>query len=111
VPIGVLQVLDYLLRKGHRFASIDHTAAAFHHHISDDLFAITEFFDQVAQKRCEVDFQVDQIFLQEQSHDFDGRQRDLKVYVRHELVNKAKECGGCLLCKLLLATLGANQLH
>jgi len=56
VPIGVLQVLDYLLGKGNRFASIDHTAAAFHDHVSDDLFAITQLFNQVAKERCEVDF-------------------------------------------------------
>ena len=105
MPIGVLQVLDYLLGKGNRFASIDHTAAAFHDHISDDLFAIAEFFNEVAQKRREVDFQVDQIFLQEQSHDFYGGKRDLKVYVRHELVDEAQKCGRCLLGKLLLATL------
>ncbi len=61
---------DYLLSKWYRFAAVNHTTAAFHDHVSNDLFAVAEFLNEVANKRCEVDFEIDQILLQKDSHDF-----------------------------------------
>ena len=49
MPIGVLQVLDYLACERDRLTAIYQIAAAIHDHVADDLFAIAELLDQVAQ--------------------------------------------------------------
>jgi hypothetical protein len=54
---------DYLLSEWHRLTAIDHAAAAFHDHIADDLFAIAEFLNKIADKGCEIDFEIDQVLL------------------------------------------------
>ena len=52
-----------------------------------------------------------QVLLQHDRHDLDRGQRDLKVDVRDELLNEAKEGVRCRLCELLLGRLRADQLH
>ena len=59
----MLQMSDYLLSEWHRLTAIDHAAAAFHDHIADDLFAIAEFLNKIADKGCEIDFEIDQVLL------------------------------------------------
>ena len=111
MPVSVLQVLDDLASEGHRFAPVDQIAAAVHDHVTYDLLAIAELFNQVAQEAGEVDLQIDKILLQEHSHDFDGGEGDFEVYIRDELVDEAQEGRCCLFAELLLSTGVTKQLH
>ena len=84
--------------EGNRLASVNQIAAAVHNHVSNDLLAVTQFLDQVAEERGKVDFQIDEVLLEQQSDYFDGGQRDLEVDIRDELIDEAEEGGRCLLC-------------
>ena len=89
MPVGMLQVLYYLLGEGHWLVLRNQVVTAVHDHIADDLLAVTKFLDQVAEEGRKVRLRAQQILLQQDRHDLDRRQRDLKVDVRDELLDEA----------------------
>ena len=95
----------------HWFILRNQVVAAFHDHISHNLLAIAELLNQVAQQGRKVHLWAQQVLLQHDRHDLDRGQRDLKVDVRDELLNEAKEGVRCRLCELLLGRLRADPLH
>ena len=91
MPVGVLEILDYLQRQHVWFHAIDHLSTTLHYHITHNLLAVTKFLDQVSQQRDEVLLQISHVFLQEKGHDFYGCKAYFEVYVRNELVNESQE--------------------
>jgi hypothetical protein len=72
VPVSVLEKFNDLSRKICGLAPGNQTAAAFHDHVSYDLFAVTELLHKVSKQAREIELQVDHVFLEEKGDNFDG---------------------------------------